>query len=67
MTTVTISPRLLRCKDAAKYLGIGPKRIRALVLSGELAFVQLGHGNSPLLLDVRDLDAFISKNKTKNE
>jgi len=55
--------RLLRTRDAARYLGIGEKAVRHLILKGELDFVQLRPGNSPLLLDVRDLDRFIESRK----
>lgn len=59
------SPRLLRCAQAASYLGVGTKRIRQLILCGELPFVQLQPGNSPFLLDLRDLDRFIEARKAR--
>jgi excisionase family DNA binding protein len=55
--------RLLRTRDAARYLGLGEKAVRQLILEGELDFVQLRPGNSPFLLDVRDLDRFIESRK----
>jgi excisionase family DNA binding protein len=55
--------RLLRCKNAAKYLSIGTKALRKLIQKGELPYVQLGDANSPFLLDVRDLDRFIEDHK----
>lgn len=58
-----ISPRLLRTADAGRYLGIGEKAIRQLILDGELPYVQLRPGNSPFLLDIRDLDKFIERSK----
>jgi len=58
-------PRLLRTKAAAQYLGLGEKAIRALILRGELAYVQMRPGNSPFLLDVRDLDRFIEQHKMR--
>ena len=58
-----ISPRLLRTNQAATYLGIGEKAVRALILQGELPYVQMKAGNSPFLLDMRDLDRFIERNK----
>jgi len=57
--------RLLRTKPAARYLGIGTKALRKLIISGELSYVQLQGGNSPFLLDLRDLDRFIDTHKTK--
>jgi len=59
----TISPRLLRTNEAARYIGVGGKAIRALVASGTLPYVQLRQRNSPFLIDVRDLDAFIEARK----
>ena len=59
-----VVPRLLRTNDAARYLAIGSKAIRALIMSGELPYVQLRPGNSPFLLDRRDLDKFIDIHKT---
>ena len=55
--------RLLRTRDAARYLGLGEKAVRQLILEGELDFLQLRPGNSPFLLDVRDLDHFIESRK----
>jgi excisionase family DNA binding protein len=57
---------LLRCAQAARYLNIGTKAIRALILRGELSYVQLKPGgNSPFLLDVRDLDRFVEARKSR--
>ena len=56
--------RLLRCSDAARYLGIGTKALRALILRGELPYIQLKPGgNSPFLLDRPDLNRFIERRK----
>jgi len=41
------------------------KRIRELITTGELPHVQLEPGNSPFLLDTRDLDRFIEARKTR--
>jgi excisionase family DNA binding protein len=62
-----IPPRLLRVRDAARYLGISCKAVRALILAGKLkAFQMKTGGNSPLLVDVRDLDRWIEKQKANN-
>lgn len=58
------SPRLLRVRDAARYLSVGAKAVRAAILRGEIPAIQLKPGgNSPFLLDVRDLDRWIETNK----
>ena len=56
--------RLLRCAQAARYLGVGTKRVRQLILRGELPYVQFKPGNSPFLIDLRDLDRFIEARKS---
>lgn len=58
------APRLLRTTEAARYLGLGSKAIRHLIVSRQLPFVQMKPGNSPFLLDRRDLDKFIEMHKT---
>jgi excisionase family DNA binding protein len=65
MSAQTQPARLLRCSQAARYLGVGRKRIRQLIVCGELPFVQLTPGNSPFLIDVRDLDRFIEARKSR--
>ena len=57
------SRRLLRVKQAATYLGISCKAVRQLINSGQLPFIQLRPGNSPFLVDVRDLDRLIDSRK----
>ncbi len=58
-----VVPRLLRTSEAARYLGMGDKAIRQLIVRGELPYVQMKPGNSPFLLDRRDLDRFIEMHK----
>jgi excisionase family DNA binding protein len=58
-----VTPRLLRVTEAARYLSTGTKAIRALIQAGALPYVQLRAHNSPFLIDVRDLDAFIDARK----
>lgn len=62
-TNHNTEPRLLRTSQAARYLGLGSKAIRALIVSGILPYVQLKPGNSPFLLDKKDLDRFIESRK----
>jgi excisionase family DNA binding protein len=54
--------RLLRTKEAAEYLCVSPWKLRRLIQDGRLPVVQDGDG-SPFLLDVRDLDSYIDRNK----
>jgi excisionase family DNA binding protein len=63
-TAAEISPRLLDLADAARYLSMGDKALRALIQRGELPYVQTIAGRSPYLLDIRDLDRWIEKSKS---
>jgi excisionase family DNA binding protein len=54
--------RLVRLKAAAEYLSLSPWKLRSLIQAGRLPVVQDSEG-SPFLLDVRDLDGFVERNK----
>lgn len=54
--------RLLRLKDAARYLSVSTWTLRRLVQAGDLPVLKLGDG-APWLLDVRDLDRWIETSK----
>jgi excisionase family DNA binding protein len=55
--------RLFRLKMAAEYLSVSPWKLRRLISDGKLPVVQDGEGG-PFLLDVRDLDGFVERNKS---
>jgi hypothetical protein len=59
------SKRLLRTKDAARYLGMSPWGLRQEVNKSELHFVSSGEHTSSWKFDVRDLDAWIEQHKIK--
>jgi len=54
--------RLLNIKDAAEYMGRTVAGMRKLVWNGQIRFVQ-PHPHSRLYFDIKDLDAFIEKNR----
>jgi excisionase family DNA binding protein len=54
-----IRPRLLRIKDAAKYLALTPYSMRELARAGTIPFIQVGHR---WLFDIRELDRFVEHN-----
>jgi excisionase family DNA binding protein len=54
------SPRLLRTREAAKYIAVSPWKIRKLAQEGKLPYIADGDG-SPLRFDIRDLDAYIER------
>jgi excisionase family DNA binding protein len=54
--------RLLRTREAAEYLSCSPWKLRKLIQDGRLPVVQNGEG-VPFLLDLRDLDAYVERNK----
>ena len=56
-------PRLMKLKDAARYMSMSPGKLRVLVQAGELAVIR-GDGNAPWLLDIRQLDKWIERNNT---
>jgi excisionase family DNA binding protein len=58
-----IPPRLLDVDDAGRYLSMSDKSVRELIIEGQLAFVQKIPGRSPYLIDIRDLDKWVEKNK----
>lgn len=70
---VTVAPRLLSVEAAAVYLSVCAWTVRDYVASGKLPAVRLpatgSRGKKPesrrVLLDVRDLDAFIEQRKER--
>ena len=60
-----IPPRLLDVDDAGRYLAMGDKAVRDLIARGELRYIQRIPGRSPYLLDIRDLDDWILRNKIR--
>ena len=60
--SATQNRRLLRLKAAAEYLSLSPWKVRNLIQAGRLPVVQDSDG-SPFLLDVRDLDEYVERNK----
>jgi excisionase family DNA binding protein len=56
------SRRFLRLKQGADYLALSPWKLRQLLASGEIPFIQLEAGG-PYQLDIRDLDRFAEKHK----
>lgn len=54
--------RLLRLKLAATYLSLSTWTLRSIIQKGELPIVRYGE-NAPWLVDVRDLDDWVSRHK----
>jgi hypothetical protein len=58
--------RLLRLRPASEYLSVSPATLRAIVQREGLPVIRLAeNGHAPWLLDVRDLDAWIERVKTR--
>jgi excisionase family DNA binding protein len=57
-----LNRRLLRSTEAADYLSVSVWTLRRLIQSGELPVVQRGEAGK-FLVDIRDLDGFIERNK----
>ena len=51
--------RYLRTREAGEYTRLGERAIRKLVVDGKLPVIQNGDHNSPYILDVYDLDAYM--------
>jgi len=62
MKAEKISPRLLRTKQAAVYLGLSVRTIRNLAQQGQLPYVSEGNG-SPWRFDLKDLERYIETHK----
>jgi len=52
-------------KEAAIYLGLSEYTIRSLIWSGALPFMRV-EGGRKQLLDIRDLDSYIDRNKSSH-
>ena len=61
-TTHSLQRRLIRTKEAASYLSMSDWKLRRLIQEGTFPVLQ-DHDGGPFLLDVRDLDVYIDKNK----
>jgi hypothetical protein len=59
----TLSPRLLALKKAAEYLGLTVWAMRERIWAGDIPVVKFPGGRKQFI-DIRDIDAFIEKNKT---
>ena len=57
-----LNKRLLRSAEAADYLGVSVWTLRRLIQTGDLPVVQRGEAGK-FLVDLRDLDGFIERNK----
>ncbi len=55
--------RLLRVKEAARYLGISPATLYSRIHSGLISYVKTGPGNAAIRLDIHDLDRWIEEHK----
>ena len=60
-----LRPRLLVIEDAGRYLGVSNKIVRQLIQSGEIGHIQRIAGRSPYLVDIKDLDGWVDRNKRK--
>jgi len=58
-----LTKRLYTLKEAAAYLGTSVWRMRELIWQGSIPAVTLAGGRK-IYVDIKDLDAFIEKNKT---
>jgi len=64
-STPAPTPAHAAAEEAAYYLSLSPWKVRQLVASGVLPFVQPEPG-SPYLFDLRDLDRYVETKKQAN-
>ncbi len=63
LDSTAITPRVLKTKQAARYLAISAWKLRSLVQAGEIACI-IGDGTtSPWLFDIQDLNNWIERRK----
>jgi len=62
MMESTVTPRILKTKQAARYLGVSAWKLRNLVQAGEIPYIP-GEGTSPWLFDKQDLDNWVERRK----
>ncbi len=60
---ITLTKRLYSIKDAAHYLGRSVWATREMLWAGKMPYVKDG---KRILLDIRDMDAWIEASKTRN-
>ena len=58
-----IGPRLLPLKKAAEYLGLTVWAMRERIWAGDIPVVRFPGGRKQFI-DIKDIDAFIDRNKT---
>jgi excisionase family DNA binding protein len=58
----SVTPRILKTKHAARYVGVSAWKLRNLVQAGEIPYIP-GEGTSPWLFDLHDLDNWIERRK----
>jgi excisionase family DNA binding protein len=53
--------KVMRTREAAKYLAISPWKLRKLVRKGRVAYISDGDSTSALRFLVADLDKYLSR------
>jgi excisionase family DNA binding protein len=53
--------KVLKTKEAARYIGVSPRKLRKLVHEGRLAYLSDGDATSALRFLVEDLDNYLGR------
>jgi excisionase family DNA binding protein len=53
--------KVLKTKEAARYIGVSPWKLRKLVHEGRLAYLSDGDNTSALRFLVEDLDGYLGR------
>jgi len=56
---------VMRLKEAARYLNMGPKALRRLAKARRVTYIRYGGGTSPFLFRLADLDSFLARQVAK--
>ena len=57
---------LIRCSEAAQFLGLSEWSVRKMAHDGDLPYIQRGSYSSPMLFDPVDLRKWIDREKVRN-
>jgi excisionase family DNA binding protein len=60
-----MEPRLLKSKEAAKYLGMSTWKLRNLTQQGRIPYIPGESSTAPWLYDREDLDKYIRSAKRR--
>jgi excisionase family DNA binding protein len=61
MSVIDISRRLLTIREVAERLGVSRRTVQRKIANGEIPAFQLGSKHSPIRVDERELEAWLTR------